>query len=500
MALSKSFSAQAALKTCDEHQMEELDMYCKTCEKPICEECLKQYHIQHDWCKISKMARQLRTEIPDMERKIGSQANAFFSGRRKIIKFVRERYDETMTGNTKNLERVRSEMHALVDNVIDEHAEECKNHREMIESELLALEATYSPCEINIKQLAKFFRTGSQKYNDFDLIELYDKLKSMLDKLDTFPELTANLFEQRHFMRHKLDKDTVKSFIGSVVAIDPNSITGNIQKIAELNIGEEATVCINVRSDNEALMSRPKAVQLITIDGDVRWTRRRDTTCYNFATTSDVGIILCDRTTNEVKMIDKFDKCSVLFNTGNLHPAFVTITNAGELLISMWDEDSYSRTSSSRRLVRRMTMEGEEVCVYEYDNDGKTPLFTRPTKTVQHNNGDVCIIDRFKNNTDMATGVVYGFDIRGNVKFRYTGRQDKHPFNPLDMCCDMLGNTITSDTKNHNVHMIDTEGNFIRYLVTPDMVDRDLYAVSLYGNKLWVGAYDTGVVYVFEFN
>ena len=499
MALSKSFSAQAALKTCDEHEMEELDMYCKTCGKPICAECLKQHHIKHDWSTMSKMARQLRSEITDRDRKISSQANAFFSGRRKVIEYVREKYDETMAGNTKNLEGARSEMHDLVDTIIDGNLEECQNHRAKIERKLVDLEAAYNPCERKIKKLTTFFRTGSQKYNDFDLVELYDNLRREVSHLESLPELTIGIFEQKYFLRRKPDKGSISSAIGSVLSRDSDCFTGTITKVAQLNLGETAIRCIDARSETEALMQIPKSVQLISINGDVKMTRPRDMLCYNFAI-SGAKIILCDVNTNEVKMIDKSDKCSVLFNTGLLHPTFVTATTAGELLISMWDEDSHSRTSSSHRLLKRMTMKGEVVCEYEYENDGITPLFNRTEKTVEYYNGDFSVIDNRCNYKNKISSVVYRFDFRGNVKFRYSGQPNIYPYNPLDLCSDMHGNTITTDSKNRNVQLIDTDGNFVRYLITPDLVSQDLYAVSLYGNKLWVGSYETGVVYAFEFN
>ena len=500
MALSKTFSAQAALKTCEEHEMEELDMYCKTCGKPICEECLKKCHIQHDWCKISKMARQLRTEIPDLKRKITSQANTSFIGRRNVIKYVREKYDTTMADNTKNLACARSELHALVDNIIDSNLDECQTHRERIETQLLELEATYNPCETKINELTNFFKTGSDKYSDFDLIELYDNLRHAVSQMETLPALNAGLFEQKYFEGTKTDKKRVLSAIGEIKTINSNNCKENVEKIAELNLKGTGLCCIDARSENDALIIMPKTVQLISINGDVKSTRRRDTSCYNFATTSDDEIILCDDEKNEVKMIDKSDKCCVLFNTAELHPKYVSMSNAGELLISMWDEDSYSRTSASRRLVKRMTLGGEVVCVYEHDNDGKTPLLNRPKQTVEHYNGDVSVIDKSKNESGKLTGVVYGFDYNGTVKFRYFGVPDRHRYNPIGMSCDVFGNTITSDCGNRTVHLIDSNGNFVRYLITADMVNQDIYAVSLHGNRLWVGGYDTGVVCVFQFN
>ena len=33
--------AQVALRLCMTHSGEEMDLYCKTCKKPICNECMK---------------------------------------------------------------------------------------------------------------------------------------------------------------------------------------------------------------------------------------------------------------------------------------------------------------------------------------------------------------------------------------------------------------------------------------------------------------------------
>ena len=67
---SSLYKFQVALKTCDEHDHEELSCFCKTCRKFICTTCAKTTHIGHEWDFIPLVAKKLRKETPKLCRKI----------------------------------------------------------------------------------------------------------------------------------------------------------------------------------------------------------------------------------------------------------------------------------------------------------------------------------------------------------------------------------------------------------------------------------------------
>ena len=62
MTMENANRAQSARPTCDKHDGEELDTYCRTCEKRTCGICCKMEHNLHDWTTTGRMVKQRRNE------------------------------------------------------------------------------------------------------------------------------------------------------------------------------------------------------------------------------------------------------------------------------------------------------------------------------------------------------------------------------------------------------------------------------------------------------
>ena len=278
-----------------------------------------------------------------------------------------------------------------------------------------------------------------------------------------------------------------------------NSSICNLQmkKISQFKVGTTPGVnTIHAISESEAWIHKSTTTfnTLFSTQGEEYATRELNASVFNFDMLDNQRTVFCDDENKTVITVEKSGDRKVLFCIDPLYPIFVSVTHTGDLLISMQNEYSSFKTSYSRGLVRKMTISGDVIRNYEFLSDGKTPLFHSPRKAVEHYNGNVSVINR----VSPSNSIICGLDIDGNVIFRYTGQKDKNIYIPLDICCDMLGNTISTDAHNRTVHVIDMEGKFVRYLVTRDMVDHDLYSVSLYNKKVWVGAYGSDVVSVFE--
>lgn len=131
---------------------------------------------------------------------------------------------------------------------------------------------------------------------------------------------------------------------------------------------------------------------------------------------------------------NKFIKFDTLSTSGSVSTSFTVSTDPltpvgickskeGELLVTLSDieTETYQPDSHSRRLVRHLTLTGDVIREYEYQEDGQTRLFIQPYKVKQNGNADICVINRTHDDTSEL--VVLSFS--GKLKSAYRGQKPK---------------------------------------------------------------------------
>ena len=95
-------------------------------------------------------------------------------------------------------------------------------------------------------------------------------------------------------------------------------------------------------------------------------------------------------------------------------------------------------------------------------DDKRQALYT--TGEIKHlkenNNLDICVADR-------RAGALVVVSTVGKFRFRYKGSSShclKQPFDPVCVTTDSHGRILTTDYNNHCVHILDMEGQFLRYI------------------------------------
>lgn len=105
-----------------------------------------------------------------------------------------------------------------------------------------------------------------------------------------------------------------------------------------------------------------------------------------------------------------------------------------------------------------------EIQVIENDNQGK-PLFSVHSQTIlmlhliENGNRDICV-------ADYAGKAVVVMDFSGNLRFTYRGNT-MELFKPSKIVNDNKLHILINDMSSDIVHIIDCDGNFIRYIVYP---------------------------------
>ena len=129
------------------------------------------------------------------------------------------------------------------------------------------------------------------------------------------------------------------------------------------------------------------------------------------------------------------------------------------------------------------------------DNTPHT-LYKDPWYITENNNGDVVVSDYHRHAVVVTSG-------EGVHRFSYTGPPlGSELLIPRGICTDVMSHILVSDVNTDSIQMLDRDGQFLSYLLTPqspgihwpwglsyDVTDHVLYVGSLYNNTLSVYRY-----------
>ena len=132
-----SDQAQVALLLCDKHVEEEMDMYCKTCKRPTCTECLKTAeHQGHDLDTIPKLYRKIKNRRLDLLKEIKTKVNPVCNKNRRHLRNVQCGNEQLLKRTLENAEKKRAELHRAVDEIVDSHVNCMTEHNQKLEEEI----------------------------------------------------------------------------------------------------------------------------------------------------------------------------------------------------------------------------------------------------------------------------------------------------------------------------------------------------------------------------
>ncbi|XP_033743661.1 LOW QUALITY PROTEIN: uncharacterized protein LOC117329694 [Pecten maximus] len=177
------------------------------------------------------------------------------------------------------------------------------------------------------------------------------------------------------------------------------------------------------------------------------------------------------------------------FATLNFVSRGMTLSDSREIYVCGVERIS-GNSDSNRYLIVKMSEKGHvisEVDVAPYD----------PHRIAVDSRGNMFFSDYNSSRRDFVV-----MDSVGNVKVIYNTPPDDpldNPFYPLGVTRDRYGHVLVSDWNNDCIHLLDKDGNFVRYLLSSD---DDVECPSALGidreHRLWVGN-GTGSINVYQY-
>ncbi|XP_062591447.1 uncharacterized protein LOC134252926 [Saccostrea cucullata] len=159
----------------------------------------------------------------------------------------------------------------------------------------------------------------------------------------------------------------------------------------------------------------------------------------------------------------------------------------GDLLLGM------ENTDTKIGKVTRYNSTGQHVQTIQLDDRGEK-LYSRPMYITENRNGDIIVSDYFCH-------AVVVTDRGGRHRFSYRGHPPRFLLQPRGICTDALLHILVCDFNTQTVQMIDKEGRFISLINIPQEVECKHWSL-FYDEKrhlLWVGSFDNNTMCAYRY-
>ncbi|XP_078322191.1 uncharacterized protein LOC111112041 [Crassostrea virginica] len=487
---------------CPTHPTKQCELHCTQCNIPICTSCISSgKHVGHkavDICEDFESKKEvLRRDLRELEKSIlpRYQESADII---KTQKTDQRKYSQKMT---RELNKHGEALHREINTIIQRKQSEIDDMDAKQTAAIEKQEDIVYKALSEIKQLVRELKSLLDT-NDIGQVSKY---RSRIEKLRKLPPKL--IIALPSFLPQKINGEELLKQFGS---LSPFSIKTEEQEyvvpspgtkfspldrlfvdvprlITEIPTkGYHSLYNVSCLSDEEIWTSGDnKILMLYNLHGKLLKTiqTKSGTAPQGIAVTRSKDLVYADDSDSSINLVSG-KKIQRLIMLRGWTPCGLCSTFSGDLLVIM-DSDNDKQT----KVVRYSgSMETQTI---QWDDQHK-PLYASDygTKYLSENrNLDICVADFY-------AGAVVVVSATGILRFRYTGpppSSTRGPFRPRGITTDRQSNILMTDNYNHRIHIVDKDGNFIRYIHDCDLQHPFGLCLDTMDNLL-VTEWDTGKV------
>lgn len=461
---------------CQRHSTQGSNWYCELCDRLLCEECISsEEHQGHTFItsqeNFERKYNQIKNDLQELEQSIypsyqeiashvtKQKANLPYTSQ-KMINDIGKQGDDWHNVINQLTEKLKSDVHELKTNfstALNNHEEFITKKMHEIEQLILHLKnildvddidpvSAYKSKNETVRRLPKIVKIPFQSFTALEINK--DQINQQFGFLSEKPyPIEVNLSLPDDLQAFEKETISMKSLLEEPLT----KATICTDYVGHLN-GLRSVVCLN--DDKIWSSGMNNIISLYNLQGDLLTSVRtksgkRPT---GIAVTNTGDLVYTDEDDKTINIV-RNKKIEVLIKFHDWRPLNVCSTPFGNLLVLMGSDD-YEQTK-----VVRYSGSTEKQCI-QNDENGKAFFSPDDSKYLAVNrNQDICVADYRAKRVVVITAT-------GKLRFTYTGSTPNtiESFDPVGITTDSLCRILIADGHCHYIHIIDQDGQFLRYI------------------------------------
>nr|XP_034305162.1 uncharacterized protein LOC109620202 isoform X2 [Crassostrea gigas]XP_034305163.1 uncharacterized protein LOC109620202 isoform X2 [Crassostrea gigas]XP_034305164.1 uncharacterized protein LOC109620202 isoform X2 [Crassostrea gigas]XP_034305165.1 uncharacterized protein LOC109620202 isoform X2 [Crassostrea gigas]XP_034305166.1 uncharacterized protein LOC109620202 isoform X2 [Crassostrea gigas] len=461
---------------CGKHPQKNCELQCRECGSFVCSSCMaSDQHKGHSFVEVTEVYKTkkdiIEKDTKEFENSISPKYEKIVLDLENQLANLDEGYEKLTTTMSKQGEQWHREIDIVLNkmkteisdikvkhrDILQKHLDEIKQIQSLIKQTLLAIKEIK-----NSTELAPTIKYSS-KIREFSKVP--PKVKVILPT----------------FIPKPIDSEKLYSFFGQITPLSaateenvlslnqPNTLVRELldepELIATIQTGYKKLCCVTSINDDKIWTSGwTKEIKCFNAYGSLQQTivTKSGRAPYDIAVDVGGDLLYLDRTVGTVNKV-KNGQTEELIRIQKRSPLSLCVTSAGDLLVTMYTQSGYYMILSK---VVRYSGSTEKQTI-QYDDEGK-PLYSGNGNIkyiTENRNHDICV-------ADCEAGAVVVVNQDGKLRWRYTGHSSvtkNGPFKPRGITTDSQSHILTAECDNHCIHILDQNGQFLRYIDNCDL-------------------------------
>ncbi|XP_065921522.1 E3 ubiquitin-protein ligase TRIM71-like isoform X2 [Magallana gigas] len=458
---------------CGIHQNKNCELQCKDCNISVCSTCTaSKQHKGHNLVEVTEVYNEkkeiIKKDTKELENLISPTYEEIALDLEKQLANLDGGYEKLTTTMSKQGEQWHREIDFVINKMKSEIDEIKVKHRDILRKHLDEIKQIQSL----IKQTSLALRQIEKSTDITQSIEYSSKIRQFR-KLP--PKVQVSL---PTFIPKAIDRKQLYSLYGQITPLStstkehvlslnqPNTSARELldkpEHVATIQTGYKKLRNVSYLNGDKIWTSgQPNYIKCFNIKGVLLQTIKLASGSFpdDIAIDSDGNLLYTCLKTGTVSRV-KNGQTEVLVTMQGWAPSSLCVTSTGDLLVTV-----YSVDETQSKVVRYSgSTETQSVL---YDRDGK-PVYSRNASMkyiTENRNHDICVAD-----LGADTVVVVNHD--GKLRWRYTGHPSfnkDNPFRPGGITTDSQRHILTTDYFNESIHILDQDGQFLRYIDNYDL-------------------------------